>query len=387
MSDHSISPPELTDLAREKAADLGFDWFGAAKADLLEDELNDLRQWLDEGRHGEMAWLANDPERRADPRRVVEDCRSVVVLGLNYLREKVAPEDVQPPAPGFGRISKYALTRDYHRVMEKRLRRLARVIDDAVPGATSRSYVDYGPALERVWAARAGIGFQGKHTLLIHPGQGSFHFLGVVLTTAQLQPTVEPARQGAAGCGDCRRCLDACPTGAITAPWEFDARRCLSYLTIEKDGPVAEEFWPHFAGYLFGCDICQDVCPYNLSRAEPTEESPLGARIVPRHVALGDLLGAPEKFLETLRETSSPLKRAGVESLMRNAAIVSSENGTQHELPQLNELAQNPQFPDWLRDTFRRAADRLSQQLTKHGKNQAKTGQNVKKESTRGGDL
>lgn len=350
----------------QEARALGFDWFGWAPARALESDLEQLRSWLADGRHGDMAWLGKEPERRADPRRVLDECRTVIVVGMNYLREAVpGVEAVEEQARGsapLGRISKYARTRDYHRVMEKALRKLARLIDqEAFPGARSRGFVDYGPILERPWAALAGLGFVGKHTLLIHPRQGSFFFLGVLLTTADLGPAPsEPLREG---CGDCRRCIEACPTGAITEPWKLDARRCLSYLTIEKQGPVAEEFWPHASGYVFGCDICQDVCPYNQRRAVPVEQSPLGPQLVGEAVPLVELLRAPEAFLAPLEQTSSPLKRAGAENLLRNAAMVASQRGGPPEQAALEEIAADLRRPPWLRALCRRAADLLAAKL------------------------
>jgi epoxyqueuosine reductase len=302
------------------AAELGFDWFAIAPAHPMPEELSRLEQWLAEGRHGEMGWLARDPSRRADPERVLPGCRSVVVVGMNYLREPVSPNKSDHlPATGFGRISRYARTRDYHRVIEKALLKLAKLIDRGLlPGSESHGYVDHGPVMERPWAAEAGLGFIGKNTLLIHPEQGSFHFLGVILTTAELTPG--PGRREVRGCGDCRRCVDACPTGAITEPWKLDSRRCISYLTIEKKGPLSPEEAALLNGWLVGCDICQDVCPYNGARATPVQESALGPLLVPAEVRLADLIHDAEGFIQSL-PASSPLGRVGADNLRRNATI------------------------------------------------------------------
>jgi epoxyqueuosine reductase len=336
----------------EHVRSLGFDWFGVAAAAPLERELEDLRQWLGDGRHGEMAWLAKEPERRADPARVLEGCRSVIVVGLNYLRDTSFKQS-DPTPPGHGRVSKYARSRDYHRVFEKLLAKLCRHIrQEFAPGAEARAYVDYGPVMERPWAERAGLGFRGKHTLLIHPREGSFHFLAVVLTTALIRPTPSPELP-MPGCGDCRRCIDACPTGAITEPWKLDARRCLSYLTIEKAGPINAEFWPQFEGNLFGCDICQDVCPYNQSRAKPRSDGPLGEPMVAETLSLAELIRDAEGVLERLGEASSPLKRAGAESLRRNALIVAMERGDDSAKAAAVEYASRPGAPDWLRELTR----------------------------------
>ncbi len=335
----------------------GFDWFGVAEADFLAEEHERLVRWLEEGRHGQMEWLARDPHRRATPAAVLEGCRAVVVVGMNYLRGDV---EEPPPAPGHGRISKYARTRDYHRVIEKRLRRLARAIDEQ-HGGTTRGFVDYGPVMERPWAVRAGIGFLGKHTLVIHAREGSFHFLGVLLTTTPFEPTTAGA--GSGGCGDCRRCLDACPTAAITEPWRLDARRCLSYLTIEHQGPVDREFWPQFEGAVFGCDICQDVCPYNRSRAVAAEDSPLGEEVAPGDIPLEEWLEAPEAWLGTLGGTSSPLRRPGAENLRRNAVIVAADRGDAGTLEALGRLAARRDLPDWLREDVGEAFARLRERL------------------------
>ena len=302
---------------RARALELGFDACGAAPAAALDEERGRLEAWLAEGRHGTMEWLARDPARRCDPRLVLEGCRSVVVVSLNYQRPD---EEDRRDAPPVGKVSRYARGRDYHRVMEKKLRKLARWIDaEGAPGERSRPYVDHGPVLERDWALRAGLGFIGKHTLLIDPAAGSWFLLGVVLTTAAMDaPPPDPARDG---CGACRACIDACPTGAITEPWRLDARRCLSYLTIEHRGAIDPELQARFDGWVFGCDACQDVCPYNRKRASPREDDPLAPRKAPAEWSLVDLLTMAPGSIERDFE-GSPLRRAGTAQLARNAAIV-----------------------------------------------------------------
>lgn len=332
----------------------GFDWFGTAPAAALHEELARLRDWLAAGRHGTMEWLARHPERRSNPALVVEGCQTVIVLGMNYLREPVPDPRGAPVAPpaGMGRISRYARTRDYHRVIEKRLRKLARFIDtELAPGATTRGYVDYGPVLERPWAAAAGLGFIGKNTLLIHPRHGSFHFLAVLLSTARID---SPARAAVTeGCGNCRRCIDACPTGAITEPWKLDARRCLSYLTIEHEGPVPEELEDRFGGWLVGCDICQDVCPYNVARAEPAASEELGPELVPATVRLADLLRDAEGFLAAI-PAASPLGRVGASKLRRNAVLSAGDTETEA----LSAIASDETQPADLRHLAQRKLQR-----------------------------
>lgn len=340
----------LQQLLEERVRQLGFDWFGVARAEVLDNELTDLRAFLEDGRHGTMEWLARDPERRTDPARVLPGCRSVVVLGINYQqRDEVERRD----GPPVGKISRYARGRDYHRVFEKRLRKLCRFLAHHGPAGTeSKWYVDYGPVMERQWAQRAGLGFIGKHTLLIHPMQGSYFFLAIVLTTAELEET--PRRDDSSGCGDCRLCIDACPTGAITEPWRFDARRCLSYLTIEHSGPVDEALWPQFEGWVFGCDICQDVCPYNRKRATPAPEDAFAPRKAPAEWSLAEMLQLTEDKLDDAM-WGNPLRRAGHESLIRNAVIVASERGGKAEAGELKRLLEDDQQPDWLRKAAERA--------------------------------
>lgn len=354
-----------TEQLRREAESLGFGWFGVAPAGFLEEEHEQFSQWLAEQRHGTMQWLERDPERRCDPGRVLEGCRSVIVVGLNYLR---GPVEEPPPPPGHGRLSKYARTRDYHRVMENLLRRLSRASDALRPGSKSRFYVDYGPVLERPWARVAGIGFQGKHTLLINPDIGSFHFLGVILTTGEYEPTRQPPEHARLDCGDCTRCIDACPTGAITEPWRLDARRCLSYLTIEHTGQTDPVHHARHAGNVFGCDICQDVCPYNRRRAVPVAESPLGPLLVPADVPLAELIARPGQFLDALGETASPLKRAGEESLCRNAAIVAVDLGNAETLAAIETALATADLPDWLIEHLRRCGELLKRRLHNNNK-------------------
>ena len=340
-------------LLRKKALDLGFQWVSVVKAEALSASLEYFKEWLGEQRHGDMKWLARDPERRADPRLVLEGCRSVVVVGLNYLQEPL--EEQIALKPGFGRVSKYARTRDYHRVMEKLLLRLARYIDtDLDEGATSRGYVDYGPVMERDWAVKAGLGFIGKNTLLINPQEGSFFFLGVVLTTADLsRDKIEPS-PAMNGCGDCTKCLEACPTGALLAPGQMDARRCLSYLTIEKKGSIDQEYWGQFEGHLFGCDICQDICPYNKKRANTIESSVLGEVLLPSQIDLCQILDSPEEYLKQFPTISSPLKRTGAESLLRNALLAAFATGDDQVLESARKISLDSSKPDYLRELAQR---------------------------------
>lgn len=362
---------------KEWAWETGFDLVGIARAEALEKEGAFLRRWIAEGRHAGMAWMANAPERRADPREVLEGCRSVIVVGCNYHREAVeggngtdrtdrtdgseGPNGASEsdgigcshasqisqnshhsqashhsrtshashfpdPAPDarLGRVAQYAQRVDYHRTMGKALRTLARrLVGESGGAVVAREYVDTGPILEKAWAQRAGLGFVGKNTCLIHRKRGSWFLLGVILTTLELEPDPAAAPDG---CGACRRCLDACPTGALIAPGVLDAGRCLSYLTIEHRGEtVPEESGARgkFEGWVFGCDICQEVCPYNGKFAiESPETGILGPYLHPSAISLEAILSLDpddeEAFLEWVGRRS-PLRRAGVRGLQRNA--------------------------------------------------------------------
>ncbi len=355
-----MTPPE--ERLETRARELGLGWFGIARAEELERDRAGLERWLAEGRHGQMEWLGREPERRSDPRRVLEGCRSVVMVGLNYLREDL-PGDSEHPLPGHGRISRYARTRDYHRVLEKLLKKLARFLEEEVaPGAACRYMVDYGPVLERPWAARAGIGFIGKHTLLIHPEEGSFHFLGTLLTTAGLAPSPQRVPERV-GCGDCRRCLDICPTGAIDEPFRLDARRCLSYLTIEARGATSMEHHARHEGWVFGCDLCQEVCPYNRSRARTVGESPLGPLLTGPQVPLARLIRDPEGWLAQFEGVAVTFRRTGPEGLARNAVIVARTLGDHETLAALKELAGREDRPEWLRELARQSIAELEPRL------------------------
>jgi epoxyqueuosine reductase len=344
-----LSPEAAWEATRGEALALGFNAVGVAAADALESEANDLKQWLAEGRHGSMEWMTRSAEKRADPRRVLPNCRSVVVVAMDYNIEEPADD----ATGAVGRVSRYARGRDYHRVLEKRLRKLARFIDTLGTVATpSRPFCDHGPVMERQWAERAGIGFRGKNTLLIRPQSGSWFFLGGVLTQIEMRDAnpADPIREG---CGNCRACLDACPTGALDGEWRIDARRCISYLTIEHDGPIDKELWPRMEGWVFGCDICQDVCPYNRKRAKPIGDDPLAPREIPARWSLVEMLRLKQSDLDAW-EGSSPLKRAGRNRLVRNAAIAAGQMGGEDERRELQRIAEDEAEIGWLRELVKK---------------------------------
>jgi epoxyqueuosine reductase len=269
----------LTDAVRSRALGLGFHRVGVAPADPLTDDGARLRSWLDAGHHGDMHWLADTPEARADVThpRVLPGAKTVIVCALSYHRGD------EPSALPDGSIARYARGRDYHNFLRKRLRKLAAWIRRE-HGAEAAPLVDTSPILERAWARRAGVGFVGKHGCVIAPGLGSYLLLGEVVTTLALTPDAPMDER----CGSCTRCLDACPTGAFVRPWVLDARRCISYLTIERAGPIPEELREGVGDRVLGCDACQEVCPFNRTAPPPREHHhrlrarPPLARALPR---------------------------------------------------------------------------------------------------------
>ncbi len=306
----------VTDMIKREAQALGFQAVGISRVDagsassVLGDLHDRLQEWLRRGYHGAMAWMGRDPDRRVDPRHVLAGCRSVISVGMNYYTERRADE-----RPGYGRIARYAWGMDYHEVLLDRLARLEARIRTLAPGTVTRSYVDTGPVMEKAWAQQAGLGWIGKHSNLVSPRFGSWLLLGEILTTLDLDPD-EP---GADLCGSCTLCIRACPTGAITESYVVDARRCISYLTIElpRTGePTPGEFSSHIGNRIFGCDDCLDVCPYNMN-ATPTDEEafqPSALTLAPR---LSEMVAMNESdFGSTFRR--SPIFRAKHAGFLEN---------------------------------------------------------------------
>ena len=292
--------------------ELGFAKVGVARAEALHPEGEQLRAWLDAGRHGQMDWMERTAAVRADPRHpgMVEGAVSVVVGAFPYAR---SPERVGP-APG--RVARYARGRDYHNVLSKRLRKVVAWLREL--GHEARFSVDSRPLFERAWAERAGLGFIGKNSCLIVPGLGSHLFLGAVVTTAELSVDVPMKRR----CGSCRLCLDACPTKAFPGPRELDARRCISYLTIEHEGPIEPQLADAMGDWLFGCDVCQDVCPYNrTSLPDEAVTAPFAPHPRFEEVDCEELLAMDEPTYLRWAE-GSPLRRPGKARMDRNARIV-----------------------------------------------------------------
>lgn len=302
----SISADEI----KSRAKSLGFDKVGIVPAEALTDEARNLREWLARGFHGKMEYMARDPEQRTDPRLLLPSARSVVCVALNYYGPERHSND-----PSIGKISRYAWGDDYHEVLRDKLKSLLAWIRESEPGAEGRICVDSAPMMDKAWAVRAGFGWIGKHTNLITKEMGSWVFLGELLLSIELEydSTIEPDH-----CGKCTACIDACPTGAIVGPYRLDAGRCISYATIElRDESLPETVASELDNWIFGCDICQDVCPWNRFSKETAEErfTPRPQLITPELNWLAGM--TQEEFSATFRK--SAVKRTKLSGLRRNA--------------------------------------------------------------------
>lgn len=356
----------LAAAVKDHARQLGFDRVAIGPAERPEHG-DAFERWLDAGYAGTMRYLDRTREDRLDPRRLLPGARSVVAVALVYnpgdpdggsagqashARPRGSGEATGDRKPALGRIARYARGRDYHGMMRTRVRALADFIE-AEAGAVSRAAVDTSAVLERDLAARAGLGWAGKNTNLIAPDLGSWFFIGIVLTTAEMDADArEPDR-----CGTCRACLDACPTEAFVAPWVLDARRCVSYLTIEHRGEIDPALRDGVGDWLFGCDVCQDVCPWNR-RAPVTREEAFAAPPAPLDAR--EILALDDESLRA-RLRGTPLRRAGRAGLARNAALVLGNTGSRapgaDPIAPLLRAAEHPE--PTVRDAARWALDRL----------------------------
>ena len=327
-------------IVKRAAEGAGFDLAGIAPA-ADASELKYFPEWIASGHAGEMKYLeARDQQgslKRASLTRVAPWARSVVVCSINYNTENPYSTQVRDPSRGW--ISRYAWSReDYHEAVLRRLKQVESVLRESVPAdvqstLTTRSYVDTGPIVERVYAKYAGVGWIGKNTCIINQKRGSWLFLGVILTSLELAPDL-PAPDR---CGTCTRCIEACPTDAILAPYQLDSNKCISYLTIEKRGLIPEDLRPGIGHHVFGCDICQDVCPWNRKApaSSAPEFEPRPGLVNPALAWLAEM--SPEEFRAVFR--GSPVRRAKRSGLRRNVAIAIGNSGSREFLRLLDQLA------------------------------------------------
>jgi epoxyqueuosine reductase len=323
------STPDIRGEIRAAALREGFDAVRFTKAEAAQHAAADLQQFLNDERHGTMDWMERHAARRADPKVLWPEARSVIVLGLNYGPKQDPSENLK--ARERGAISCYAQNDDYHQVMKGKLTRLARSIAEQ-HGAEVKVFVDTAPVMEKPLAQAAGVGWQGKHTNLVSRLYGSWLFLGSIFTTLEIAPD-EPEQDH---CGACIRCLDVCPTGAFTAPRQIDARRCISYLTIEHKGHIAQEFREAMGNRIYGCDDCLAVCPWNKF-ASTAREARFHARAELAQPRLADLARLTDAEFRTLFR-GSPIKRIGRDRFVRNVLIAISNSGDASLAPEAERL-------------------------------------------------
>ncbi len=319
-----VNPDDIKPEIRKRALEIGFDAVGFAPADQPQEAGERLKAFVDAGYHGDMGWMPETYERRRHPQALWPEARSVIVLAQNYGPEDDPLEILEQTERGS--ISVYARHRDYHDLVKKRLKQLARWMHESLDCGV-KVFVDTAPVMEKPLAESAGIGWQGKHTNLLSRDLGNWFFLGEVFTTLELSSDM-PEKEH---CGSCRACLDICPTNAFPAPFQLDARRCISYLTIEHKGHIPEELRKPMGNRIYGCDDCLAICPWNKFAQETQEE-----KLRPRE----DLKGPSLAYLASLDDTSfreffsgSPIKRTGRNRFMRNVLIAVGNSGRSDMTP------------------------------------------------------
>lgn len=324
-----VSADRLRTFLDTEAKRLGFDAIAVASPDAIPLAPQRLADFVDMGRHGTMEWMLETLARRGDPRTLWPDVRSIIMLGMNYGPD-ADPRELQGK-PERTAVSVYARNRDYHDIIKGKLKELAQKFASRT-GADVKVFVDTAPVMEKPLAAAAGLGWQGKHTNLVSREFGSWMFLGSIFTVAEL-PADKPERDH---CGSCRACLDACPTNAFPAPYQIDARRCISYLTIEHKGPIPHEFRTAMGNRIYGCDDCLAACPWNKF-AQQASEAKLIAREDLKEPAIADLLTLDDPAFRSFF-TGSPVKRIGRNRFVRNVLIAAGNSGDASLVPQVADL-------------------------------------------------
>lgn len=322
---------ELKSSVVSLASRLGFDVCRVAAVAAPAGHASEFQTWIDGGYHGDMAWMERAPHRRMDPREVLPEVKSVIVVALNYYQEGASEF---PDAGSMGRVARYAWGEDYHDLMDQKLRAVCRHLEEQ--GGTQKLYVDTGPVLERDWATSAGLGWNGKSTVQIHAKLGAWFFLGEILTTLEIPP--DP--QSRDHCGSCTRCMVACPTNAIDRVRHLDARRCISYLTIESKGTIPMEFRRAIGNRIYGCDECLEVCPWNRF-AKASQEAAFAAKKFVHGMILRDFLTLDDAAFRALFR-NSPIRRIKRPAFLRNVCIALGNVGDVRDLSALQSAAQDP---------------------------------------------
>ncbi len=330
----SIAASFVDELRREAEAQ-GFVAFGIAPADAAPQSAARLRQWLDEGLHGEMIWMEERAHQRGSPKGLWPEVRSLVMLGMSYapVESPLALADVGDR----GRISVYAQGADYHDVVKKALKAVARWMVAKAPGADVKVFVDTAPVMEKPLSQAAGLGWQGKHSNLVSREHGNWLFLGAIMTTLDLPPSEAHADR----CGSCTACHAACPTDAFVAPYRLDARRCISYLTIEHKGPIPHQFRKAIGNRIYGCDDCLAVCPWNRFAKAAAAHKGFAPRAELRAPALADLLALDDAAFRAVF-AGSPIKRIGRDRMVRNALIAAGNSGEAALVGPVTRLLDDP---------------------------------------------
>ncbi|MEW6654467.1 MAG: tRNA epoxyqueuosine(34) reductase QueG [Bacteroidota bacterium] len=297
-----------------KAHELGFDLVGFAKADLLEEEISRLQVWLGKGHHASMEYMNRSFEKRKDVSQILASAKSVISLAVNYYTPFEHNNEI-----GSGKISRYAWGKDYHLLIWEKLSLLEEYLKNIEPDFESKSYVDTGPVMDKVWAVKSGIGWLGKNSNVINKEIGSWFFIANIITNQQFDYSVKITDH----CGTCIACIESCPTKAIVNPFVVDANRCISFLTIENKNGISSEFKGKLDNWIFGCDVCQDVCPWNKKFAEPT----LMNEFYPNetNLVIDTVISMSESEFKNKFETS-PIKRTKLTGLKRNAAFLADES-------------------------------------------------------------
>lgn len=302
------------------AKNLGFDLVGFAKVELLDDEVNKLKEWLNLNLNSGMKYMEQNVDKRKNVKLILKKAKSVISLGLNYYTDYKYTND-----DNFGKVSRYAFGKDYHLIIWEKLEQLIQQIKNIAPSFEGIYYVDTGPVMDKVWAIRAGLGWIGKHTNVINRNFGSWFFIANIITNYEF----DYSQQIEDFCGSCTACIDACPTNAIVNEYVLDANKCISYLTIEnKEEKIPDKFIDKFDNWIFGCDICQDVCPWNNKFSQKT----LIKEFLPQNAELNinDILNMKEEEFK-VRFSDSPIKRAKLKGLKRNAKFISQNHSSMKE--------------------------------------------------------